>query len=128
MEAGKPIPIYGDGSMGRDYTYVDDIVARVRSLREHRLPSTGVPFNVFNLGNSHPVMAQTIEHLEAATGRVAIRDSKPLPPGDVPLIWAIGKSSKLLGYRPQTRIEDGLRDFVACCLESRSAVLGQTAS
>ncbi len=115
MEAGKPIPVFGDGSMGRDYTYVDDIVAGVLSAMEYRLPQASVPFDVFNLGNSHPVkLAELIGYLEAATGRAAIRDCRPLQPGDVPLTWAnIDKASKLLGYRPQTRMEDGLRKFVA---------------
>jgi len=126
MEAGKPIPVFGDGSMGRDYTFVDDIVAGILSSLEYRFPSAGVPFDVFNLGNSHPVkLAELIGYLEAATGRVAIRDSKPLQPGDVPRTWAnIDKASKLLGYRPQTRIEDGLKKFVAWYRENRSPSLG----
>jgi UDP-glucuronate 4-epimerase len=129
MEAGKPIPVFGDGSMGRDYTYVDDIVAGVLSAMEYHLPQTSVPFDVFNLGNSHPVtLAQLIEYLEAATGRAAIRDSRPLQPGDVPITWAnIDKASKLLGYRPQTRMEDGLKKFVAWYRGSRSQGLRETA-
>ncbi len=129
MEAGKPIPVYGDGAMGRDYTYVDDIVAGILSSIEYRVPSGGVPFEVFNLGNSHPVkLAELIEYLEAATGRTAIRDFKPLQPGDVPLTWAnIDKSSQLLGYRPQTRMADGLKNFVAWYRGSRSHNLEKTA-
>jgi UDP-glucuronate 4-epimerase len=129
MEAGKPIPVYGDGSMGRDYTYVDDIVAGIRSSMEYRFPLAGVPFDVFNLGNSHPVkLAELIEYLEAATGRVAIRDFRQLQPGDVPLTWAnIDKASKLLGYRPQTRMEDGLQRFVAWYRGTRSQRLRETA-
>jgi UDP-glucuronate 4-epimerase len=115
MEAGRPIPVFGDGSMGRDYTYVDDIVAGVLSALEYQLPLAGVPFDVFNLGNSHPVkLTELIEYLEAATGRKAIRNLQPVQPGDVPLTWAnIDKASRLLGYRPQTRMEDGLKKFVA---------------
>jgi UDP-glucuronate 4-epimerase len=130
MEAGKPIPFYGDGSMGRDYTYVDDIVAGILSSLEYRFPSSGVSFDVFNLGNSHPVkLAELIEYLEAATGRTAIRDFKPLQPGDVPLTWAnIEKSSRMLGYRPQTCMEDGLKKFIAWYRGSRSHALGETAA
>jgi UDP-glucuronate 4-epimerase len=130
MEAGKPIPVYGDGSMGRDYTYVDDIVAGVLASLEYRFPSAGVPFDVFNLGNSHPVkLAELIEYLEAATGRAAIRDFKPFQPGDVPLTWAnVEKSSRLLGYRPQIRIEDGLQKFVAWYRGSRFHASGETAA
>jgi UDP-glucuronate 4-epimerase len=129
MEEGKPIPVFGDGSMGRDYTYVDDIVAGVLSALEYPLPPAGVPFDVFNLGNSHPVkLAELIECLEAATGRRAIRDLRPLQPGDVPLTWAdIGKASRLLGYRPQTRMEDGLKKFVAWYRGIRSQGLRETA-
>jgi len=54
IEAGKPIPVYGDGSMGRDYTYIDDIVAGIMASLEY-VPEAKVPFEVFNLGNSHPV-------------------------------------------------------------------------
>jgi UDP-glucuronate 4-epimerase len=129
IEAGKPIPVYGDGSMGRDYTYVDDIVAGVLSSLEYRFPPAGVPFDVFNLGNSHPVkLVELIEYLEAATGRVAIRTFRPLQPGDVPLTWAnIDKASELLGYRPQTRMADGLKEFVAWYRGSRSHGLRETA-
>jgi UDP-glucuronate 4-epimerase len=129
IEAGKPIPVYGDGAMGRDYTYVADIVDGVLGSLEYGFPSAGVPFDVFNLGNSHPVkLAELIEYLEAATGRVAIRDFKPLQPGDVPLTWAnIDKASKLLGYRPQTRMEDGLKTFVAWYRGSNSLHLDRTA-
>jgi UDP-glucuronate 4-epimerase len=129
IEARKPIPVYGDGSLGRDYTYVDDIVAGILSSLEYRFPPAGVPFDVFNLGNSHPVkLAELIEYLEAATGRVAIRDFKPLQPGDVPITWAnIGKASKLLAYRPQTRMAEGLEKFVAWYREDRSHGLRETA-
>ena len=129
MEAGKPIPVFGDGSMGRDYTYVDDIVAGVLSSLEYQFPAAGVPFDVFNLGNSHPVkLTELIGCLETATGRAAIRDPRPLQPGDVPLTWAnIDKASKLLGYRPQTRMEEGLKKFVAWYRASRSHGLRETA-
>jgi UDP-glucuronate 4-epimerase len=116
MEAGKPVPIFGDGSTGRDYTFVDDIVAGVLAALD-RTPQTenGAPFEIFNLGNSHPVkLTELVELLEHVTGRRAIRDQKPLQPGDVPLTWAdITKASKALGYRPATGLEEGLTRFVA---------------
>jgi UDP-glucuronate 4-epimerase len=116
IEAGKPVPVFGDGSTGRDYTYVEDIVAGVLAALayEPRTPS-GVPFEVFNLGNSHPVkLSELIERIERATGRQAIREQKALQPGDVPLTWAdLKKSTALLGYHPATRLEEGLQRFVA---------------
>jgi UDP-glucuronate 4-epimerase len=114
IEAGKPIPVYGDGSMGRDYTYVDDIVAGVMASLEY-VPETKPPFEVFNLGNSHPVrLAELIVQLEAATGKKALQHRLPDQPGDVPITWAnIDKAKRLLGYSPKTSMEQGLRNFVA---------------
>jgi UDP-glucuronate 4-epimerase len=121
MEEGKPIPVFGDGSMGRDYTFVDDIVAGVMASLEYSFPSKQVPFDIFNLGNSHPVkLRELIDYLEAATGRKAIREQKPLQPGDVPLTWAnIEKSRQFLGYRPQVLMDEGLRRFVTWFRASR---------
>jgi UDP-glucuronate 4-epimerase len=117
IEAGKPVPIYGDASAGRDYTYVDDVVAGTLAALDYELrPGAGaVPFEVFNLGNSHPVkLDELVELLERATGRKAIREPKPPQPGDVPLTWAdVSKSERLLGYRPAVPIAEGLRRFVA---------------
>ncbi len=113
IEAGKPIPVYGDGSMGRDYTYIDDIVAGIMASLEY-VPEAKVPFEVFNLGNSHPVrLTELIALLEAATGKKARQNQLPDQPGDVPITWAnIDKAKRLLGYLPQTSMEQGLRNFV----------------
>jgi UDP-glucuronate 4-epimerase len=116
LETNKPLPIFGDGSSGRDYTYVDDIVAGVLAAMNVDLKAAGkVPFEIFNLGNSHPVkLTELVEHLEAATGRKGLREQKPFQPGDVPLTWAdVSKAARMLGYRPSTGIEEGLRRFVA---------------
>lgn len=125
LDAGQPIPIFGDGSTGRDYTYVDDIVAGVMSAVDY-VPrdATGAPYDIFNLGNSSPVkLSELVEGLEQATGRKAIRDHKPLQPGDVPLTWAdVTKSRRELGYSPATTLRQGLEKFVAWY---RSAPAGQ---
>lgn len=115
IEAGKPITVFGDGTSGRDYTHVDDIVAGVLAALKHRPdPSIPVPFEIFNLGNSHPVTLLELLHaLEKATGRKADREEKPMQPGDVPLTWAdISKAKRLLGYQPKVTLEEGLRGFV----------------
>jgi UDP-glucuronate 4-epimerase len=124
IESGKPIPVYGDGSMGRDYTYVDDIVAGVVASLEYA-PGPKLPFEVFNLGNSHPVrLAALIAQLEAATGKKALQVRLPDQPGDVPITWAnIDKAKRLLGYSPKTSMEQGLRNFVAWY---RSSLMGIT--
>ncbi len=113
IESGNPIPVYGDGSMGRDYTYVDDIVAGVVASLDY-VPETDPPFEIFNLGNSRPVrLTELIEQLEAATGKKAIQERLPDQPGDVPITWAnIDKAKRLLGYSPMTSMEQGLRNFV----------------
>jgi len=116
IEAGKPVPIFGDGSAGRDYTWVDDIVAGVMAAVDHEPQSVGgVPFELFNLGNSHPVkLAEMVELLERITGKRAIVERNPPQPGDVPLTWAdISKAGRSLGYRPATRLDEGLERFVA---------------
>jgi len=116
LESGKPLPVFGDGSTGRDYTYVGDIVDGIlRSLEYTPQDPAGAPFEIFNLGNSHPVkLTELIEQLEHATGRKAVREQKPLQPGDVPLTWAdISKPSRLLGYQPKVELAEGLQRFVA---------------
>ncbi len=115
IERGEPIPIFGDGDTGRDYTYVDDIVAGVMSALDYTFPAgNGVPFETFNLGNSHPVkLNELVRMLEQATGKTAILKREGLQQGDVPLTWSdISKSTRMLGYRPSTTLEDGLRKFV----------------
>lgn len=117
LEAGQPLPIFGDGETGRDYTYVDDIVAGVMAALEYDFArETGAaPFEIFNLGNSHPIkLSQLVSLLERATGKKAITQREAPQQGDVPLTWAdISKAEKLLGYHPQTTMEEGLKRFVA---------------
>jgi UDP-glucuronate 4-epimerase len=116
IEAGKPVPIFGDGTTGRDYTHVDDIVSGILAALKYDFRSAAdVPFEVFNLGNSHPVtLAELLQLLQKVTDREVIRDRRPLQPGDVPLTWAdISKAARLLDYHPKVKLENGLRDFVA---------------
>jgi UDP-glucuronate 4-epimerase len=116
IEAGKPVPIFGDGSSSRDYTYVGDIVAGVLAALNYELPPgpSSARFEVFNLGNSQPVMlTELVDLLEEVTGRRAVREWRPLQPGDSPLTWAdISKACRVLGYRPATALEEGLTSFV----------------
>jgi UDP-glucuronate 4-epimerase len=116
LETGRPLPIFGDGLSGRDYTFVEDIVAGVLAAMEHE-PAAGPGnsrFDIFNLGNSHPVrLAELIKLLEKITGQRATRQQLPEQPGDVPITWAdISKAQRLLGYDPKTPIEKGLQEFV----------------
>lgn len=110
ISGGRPIPVFGDGTSQRDYTYVDDIVAGVRAAIDYR----GSMYEVINLGESRTVeLRELIALLEREIGRDAVIDRRPAQPGDVPQTFAdITKARRLLGYDPQTPIEEGIRRFV----------------
>lgn len=110
ISANRPIPVFGDGTTRRDYTFIDDIVAGVRAAIDY----TGSDFEVFNLGESRTVeLRELISLLEQELGMTAKIDRQPLQPGDVPQTFAdITKARALLGYNPQTQIEIGIKKFV----------------
>ncbi len=115
IEKGKELPIFGDGGSGRDYTFVDDIVAGVCAAARLCTSHAGEGmYEIFNLGNSSPVMlAELVAALEEATGKRAIRKSLPAQPGDVSGTWAdISKAAAALGFEPKTKLKDGLARFV----------------
>ena len=109
IEQGRPIPVFGDGSMMRDYTYIDDIVAGIMAAVER-----AKGYHVYNLGNSSPVsLAALIEALEAALGKKAIIDRLPCQPGDVERTFAdVGLARAELGFEPRTKLNTGLKAFV----------------
>ena len=109
IEAGKPIPVFGDGSTARDYTYVSDTVDGVLACTRK---SFG--FEIFNLGESQTVpLSYLIELLEKALGKKAVIDRQPPQPGDVPITFAdISKAQRMLGYQPRVKIEEGIPRFV----------------
>lgn len=110
MRLGKPIPVFGDGSTKRDYTYIDDVIAGVRSAIDY----DKTDHEVINLGESRTVeLRELISLLEKELGTTAKVDRQPLQPGDVPQTYAdITKARQLLGYNPQTQIEAGIQRFV----------------
>ncbi len=110
ISEGKPIPVFGDGTTRRDYTYVDDIVAGVRAAMDYEASG----YEVFNLGESRTVeLRELIALLESELGRKAVVERQPAQPGDVPQTFAdVSKARRLLGYDPQTPIEEGVRRFV----------------
>jgi UDP-glucuronate 4-epimerase len=109
ISAGKPIPVFGDGSTARDYTFIDDIVDGVIACTRN---SFG--FEIFNLGESQTVtLAQLIALLEKALGKKAVIDRQPMQPGDVPITFAdVGRARAKLGYDPRTKIDVGIPKFV----------------
>ena len=114
MGAGKPIPVFGDGTTRRDYTFIDDIIAGVRAAMEYVADSRNSNHEIINLGESRTVaLRELIALLETELGATAKIDRQPLQPGDVPQTYAdITKARRLLGYNPKTEIEEGLHRFV----------------
>jgi UDP-glucuronate 4-epimerase len=109
ISAGKPIPVFGDGSAARDYTFVSDTVDGVIASTQKQFG-----FEIFNLGESETItLNRLIEVLETALGKKALIDRQPSQPGDVPVTFAdISKARANLGYRPQIKIEQGITLFV----------------
>lgn len=108
IHAGKPIPVFGDGSTARDYTYVTDIVDGVMACTQREFG-----YDIFNLGESQTVkLSQLIELLESTLGKKAVIDRQLQQPGDVPITFAdVSKARAKLGYNPQIRIEQGIPRF-----------------
>ena len=119
ITAGKSIPLFGDGTSRRDYTYIADIIQGVRASIDYDASI----HEVFNLGESETTeLARLIELLEETLGIKAIIDRQPMQPGDVPVTFAdITKARKLLGYDPKTKLEDGIPKFVEWFRGSRQA-------
>jgi UDP-glucuronate 4-epimerase len=113
IAARQPIPVFGDGSTLRDYTYIDDIQQGIAGAIRHTAVGA-TPFEVVNLGESQCIaLSRLIKVLEDALGEKAILDRQPEQPGDLRLTHAdISKAHRLFGYTPSTRIEDGIANFV----------------
>jgi UDP-glucuronate 4-epimerase len=111
IRAGKPIPVFGDGSTRRDYTFIDDIVSGIRRALDY----DRTPYEVVNLGNNQTItLREMIAGLEDALGTQATIDWLPEQPGDVPQTWAdLSRARRLLGYDPRTSYAEGVRRFVA---------------
>lgn len=109
MLDGQAIPVYGDGSSERDYTFVSDTIEGVRAAMDY----DATEYEVINLGNDETVtLSEMIAALENVLGVEAKIDRQPDQPGDVPRTWAdITKAEKLLGYRPATGFREGLQQF-----------------
>ncbi len=114
----KPIPVFGDGTTRRDYTFIDDIIQGVRAAIDYDKSN----YEIFNLGESETIeLSKLIELLEKSLGKKAIIEQREMQPGDVPVTFAdISKSRELLNYNPQTKIEDGIPIFVEWFLDLNS--------
>jgi UDP-glucuronate 4-epimerase len=126
--AGRPIDVFNNGKMRRDFTYIDDIVEGVVRLLD-RVPapdpgwsgaapdpaSSFAPYRLYNIGNNQPVELMRFVHaIEAALGRAATINLLPMQPGDIPATFAdIDDLARDVGFAPNTTIEDGVARFVA---------------
>lgn len=124
---GKPIDVFNDGKMKRDFTYVDDIVEGVVRVLDHipqpdpswngenpRPGASFAPYRIYNIGNNNPVeLLHFIEVLEKELGRSAVKNLLPIQPGDVPATYAdVDDLMAEVGFRPDTSIEEGIHRFV----------------
>ena len=116
IDSGKPIQMFGDGSMMRDHTYIDDILSGVLAAMER---CKG--YRIYNLGESEPVsLRDLIAAIEQAVGKKAVIERMPLQPGDVDRTFAdITRAKAELGYAPHTSIKEGLARFVQWYRSSR---------
>ncbi len=113
IEDGEAIPVFGDGSMARDYTHIRDVVAGVLAATDGLLAGT-LNHAVYNLGSDRAVRLDAmIAAVEQALGKTAVIDRQDVPRGDVKRTWAdLTRSREDLGYGPSLSFEDGLADFV----------------
>ena len=117
ISRGQPIPVFGDGTTRRDYTYIDDIIAGVLAAVDFEASD----YEVINLGESRTVeLRELISLLEKELDAKAVIERLPPQPGDVPQTFAdITKARRILGYNPQTQIEEGIRRFIQWFRESQ---------
>jgi len=109
IDRSEKIPIYGDGSSRRDYTYIDDLIEGILGvIRHHR------GFEVYNLGESQTTsLIELIKLIEGAFGKKANIEMLTTQPGDVSITYAdITKATKVLGYQPKVKMEEGIKRFV----------------
>jgi UDP-glucuronate 4-epimerase len=116
---GTPIKLFNHGKMRRDFTHVGDVTRIISRLVDHipqpSGPAGGPPARIYNVGNEHPEeLMVLVALLEKELGRAAVTDMLPMQPGDVTETFAdVGDLMRDVGFRPQTSLADGIRDFVA---------------
>lgn len=121
MLNNEEIPMFGDGSTSRDYTYIDDIVDGIIKSCDYVMSHNNV-YEILNLGNSSPVSLKEMINTIAKTIGVEPKIKQlPMQPGDVDRTFAdVSKAKKLIGYEPKTSFEDGIRNFVNWYKENRN--------
>ena len=114
--AGKPIKLFNHGKMRRDFTYIDDATWVVMRLIDHipQQSDSGPRARIYNVGNHRPEeLLDVVALLEKKLGRIAVKEMLPMQPGDVTETFAdVEDLERDIGFKPQTSIQDGVRDFV----------------
>jgi UDP-glucuronate 4-epimerase len=123
---GTPIKLFNHGQMRRDFTYIDDVTEAIVRLLDHPAQpnpewsgdrpdpaSSAAPWKIYNIGNNHPEqLMHVVSLLEREFGRSAEKEMLPMQPGDVPATYAdVEDLAREIGFRPATRIEDGIARF-----------------
>lgn len=111
IESGRQLPLFGDGTIRRDFTYISDFCTGLLAALD-RPAAIG---QTINLGHAEPIeLRQVIATLEAALGKQAQIDRQPEKPGEMPITYAdLTKARRLLGYQPRVSFEEGVHEFVA---------------
>ena len=114
ISKNKPINVFNNGDMQRDFTYVDDVIEGVSMLALKLKQEKDVKANIFNIGNSHPIkLMDFISGLEKEMGKEAIKNFMPMQDGDVKITYADStKLKSAIGYQPKTKLSTGLYEFI----------------
>ncbi|WP_293887334.1 MULTISPECIES: NAD-dependent epimerase [unclassified Sphingobacterium] len=120
---GRPINVFNNGHMSRDFTYIDDIVQGI-IITLNNPPTVDQEqgyYQVFNIGNGSPVsLMEFIETLESNMGKVAEKNMLPMQPGDVPRTWADTEQLSAIGYQTKMAISTGINKFVEWFLKYKN--------
>ena len=141
--AGRPIDLYNQGEMRRDFTYVDDVVESIARLTKHPATPSGewsgvapdpatsnAPWRIYNIGNHSPVeLLDVVSLLEKHLGKKALRNLEPIQPGDVPATYAdVAALMEAVDFKPATSIETGVARFVGWYRDYHRITPGKTFS
>jgi UDP-glucuronate 4-epimerase len=116
IDRGEKIPIYGDGSSRRDYTYIDDLIDGILGVIDFHKG-----FEIYNLGESQTTsLTELIRFIEEAFGKRAKVEMLEPQPGDVSVTYAdITKAKRILKYEPRVKMKEGIKRFVDWYRENR---------
>lgn len=117
IDKGEPIKVFNHGKMSRDFTYIDDIIKGIEIVLDNPPNQTTqqqkTPYRLSNIGNGNPEsLGDFIAAIEQSLGKNAKKDYLPMQPGDVPRTWADVSELEKMGYKSQTKIQEGVKSFV----------------